>query len=86
MEKDFYLESVIADGAAASSYAIRPVQVYKGVFKFDKMNLPSSVKLGEEYIVFVKEREGALALATRLDSLYSSGSEDWSDIQALLEK
>lgn len=74
-------EEIVLEGKQASSYKVRTIKVYQGEFNSPTLNLPSNVVIGKEYIVFLKQRVGALTLSTRQDSLLASDSKQWEEIQ-----
>jgi len=74
-------------GPKVSSFTFDAVRSFKGSMdELELVNLPTSITVGETYIVFMKSyRENSLSLTTRHGSLLHSSDEAWDDTVRALE-
>ncbi|GAA0379728.1 hypothetical protein [Bacillus horti] len=63
------------------------LQIFKGdgIDTTYPLALPPSIELGKEYIVFLKENEATLSLATRNGSVISVDDPEWTDALEYLD-
>ncbi|GAA0309854.1 hypothetical protein GCM10008924_29290 [Gracilibacillus halotolerans] len=67
---------------------VKVLEQYKGKLTSDtKLFLPSSVKLDEEYIVYLQEKGNITIVASKSGSLINkNNSEQWNEAKTLIDK